>query len=239
MKLYKELSKWYRLITPLEDYKEEAKIIKNIILENNSKAKTILEFGCGAGHNAFYLKKDFVMTLTDISQDMLNLSKEINPDCEHFLGDMKKINLKQQYDVVFVHDAISYINNIKDLEKVIKNASKHCNKGGLLILCPDHFKDTFKANTSCGGVDNENVGLRYLQWENLLNQNQYVADLAFILRDEEGKIKVESDHHIMGLFSKIEWQKLLEQNGFNSFIKEHLVNETEHFSIIIGIRRYA
>jgi len=50
---------------------------------------TVLELGSGAGHNALHLKPHARCTLTDVSEEMLGLSRELNPECEHLLGDMR------------------------------------------------------------------------------------------------------------------------------------------------------
>jgi|GEM_PF-6775399 len=60
------LSSWYPLLTPVEDYQKEAVIYTELLLRHDPKMKSILEMGCGAGHNAYYLKKRFSMILTPL-----------------------------------------------------------------------------------------------------------------------------------------------------------------------------
>ena len=67
---------------------------------------TLLELGSGGGNNASHLKARFNCTLTDISPDMLALSRTLNPECEHLEGDMRTLRLGRTFDVVFIHDAI-------------------------------------------------------------------------------------------------------------------------------------
>src|SRR5688572_33281558 len=107
-RMYKELAKdWYRLITPVTEYKEEAVYFHQVFSEKSKiKTETILELGCGAGHNAFYLKQWYKLTLTDISEPMLDLSRQLNPECEHQLSDMRTLRLNRLFDGVFIHDSI-------------------------------------------------------------------------------------------------------------------------------------
>jgi trans-aconitate methyltransferase len=65
--------------------------------------KSVLELGCGAGHNAYYLKNRFNITLSDLSPEMLSLSKKINPGCEHIQGDMRTLNLDRTFDAMFLY----------------------------------------------------------------------------------------------------------------------------------------
>jgi len=89
LKLYNELASWFPLLTPPEDYAGEADVYRRIIEKNvgQERPRTLLELGCGGGHNAFYLKEHFRMTLTDIAPAMLDLSRRLNPACEHLPGE--------------------------------------------------------------------------------------------------------------------------------------------------------
>ena len=73
------------------------------------EATTLLELGSGGGNNASHLKHRFECTLTDLSPEMLALSRTLNPECEHIEGDMRTLRLERTFDAVFVHDAIAYI----------------------------------------------------------------------------------------------------------------------------------
>src|SRR5690606_22769356 len=106
---YSELARWWPLISPVSDYEAEAHEVMRWIDDRNPEARTMLELGSGGGHNAFYLKRRFDMTLTDVSQGMLEVSSALNPDCEHLLGDMRTLNLARSFDVVFAHDAVDYM----------------------------------------------------------------------------------------------------------------------------------
>jgi ubiquinone/menaquinone biosynthesis C-methylase UbiE len=54
---------------------------------------TLLELGSGGGNNASHLKAHFSLTLVDLSQGMLDLSRRLNAECEHIQADMKTLRL--------------------------------------------------------------------------------------------------------------------------------------------------
>src|SRR6266481_2515141 len=91
----------------------------------NPPPRTVLELGSG-GNNAFHLKSEFEMTLVDLSPQMLAVSRALNPECEHRVGDMRTVNLGRTFDAVFVHDAISYMTSEADLVAATRNAYRHC-----------------------------------------------------------------------------------------------------------------
>jgi len=83
--LYSELADWFYLLTAPEDYAEEAAFYKKVLLESSQNAiHDILELGSGGGNNASHLKADFQMTLTDLSPDMLRISRRLNPGVSIF-----------------------------------------------------------------------------------------------------------------------------------------------------------
>ena len=104
--LYRDLASWWPLLSRPEEYAEEAAFAASLLRTAKPPTRTVLELGSGGGNNAFHLKRDFEMTLVDLSDDMLAVSRELNPECEHVLGDMRKLRLDRTFDVVFVHDAI-------------------------------------------------------------------------------------------------------------------------------------
>src|SRR5947199_313515 len=75
----------------------------------------VLELGSGGGHNAVHLKARFTMTLVDLSAGMLDMSRRLNPECEHHQGDMRTVRLGRTFDAVFVHDAVDYMLTEDDL----------------------------------------------------------------------------------------------------------------------------
>ncbi len=144
-KLYNELATdWYQLLTPVSEYKEEADLYHQILEERQKPApKTLLELGSGAGHNAYYMKQWYELTLSDISEDMLAISKRLNPECEHYIGDMKTLRLNKTFDAVFIHDAIMYMTSEEELEQALLTAFIHCKAGGMVLITPDFIKENF------------------------------------------------------------------------------------------------
>ena len=116
MHMYSDLAPWFHLLTHPSDYGDEAAFVTRVVDEVAiGDARTLLELGSGGGNNASHLKTRFTCTLTDISPEMLALSRSLNPECEHLEGDMRTLRLGREFDVVFIHDAISYLTTEEDL----------------------------------------------------------------------------------------------------------------------------
>jgi SAM-dependent methyltransferase len=216
-KLYRELSAWWPLMSAPEDYAEEAAFYQRQLSETcGPGAQTLLELGSGGGNNASHMKARFDMVLVDRAPGMLEVSRALNPECEHVEGDMRTVRLGRQFDGVFVHDAVAYMTTEADLRRAIETAYVHCKPGGGALFAPDHVRETFRASTDHGGHDGGNRGLRYVEWtwDPDPADGSYVVDYAYLMREPDGSIHVECDRHVEGLFARADWLRLLSGIGF-------------------------
>ena len=217
-KLYHELASWWPLLSPVDEYAGEAAFFRQILMEAGLPATpSLLELGSGGGSNAFYLKQIFSqVTLTDISPEMLAMSRVVNPECEHITGDMRTLRLGRVFDVIFIHDAIDYMTSLHELASAIETAFIHSKPGGIALLVPDYVRETFKPDTDHGGRDTEGRSLRYLEWTYDLDKfdTTYTTEYVYLLREGMQPTHVEYDQHICGLFARAEWIGLLQSAGW-------------------------
>ena len=216
MKLYSELAPWFHLLTHPKDYAEEADFtVRAIEAAIDGEATTLLELGSGGGNNASYLKRRFECTLTDISPAMLELSRSLNPECEHLEGDMRTLRLGRTFDAVFAHDAISYLTTEDDLRAAIETAAAHVRPGGVVVLTPDETREGHRAGVESGGHDEHGRSLRYLMWTHEPEPfaTTYEVDFAIMLREKGKPTRVEHDRHVLGVFPESTWRRLVEEAG--------------------------
>jgi len=225
-RFYDDLAAWWPLISPRDDYAEEAAYAASLLATAEGPVHRVLELGSGGGSNASYLKSRFALTLVDLSPGMLAVSQHLNPECEHVPGDMRTVRLGQTFDAVFVHDAVDYMTTRADLAAAIDTAFAHCRPGGVAVLVPDHTRETFTAGADHGGSDSDDGrGVRFVEWtwDPDADDTWIVTEYAFLLRDPDGSVNVVHESHRTGLFHRGEWLELLAAAGFDA---EHLVEET-------------
>ena len=217
-RLYTDLADWWPLFSPPSEYVEEAAdLLPALLGASDTPSATLLELGSGGGSLAYHLKERFVLTLSDRSADMLGVSRNVNPECEHVLGDMRTMDLGRQFDLVLIHDAIMYATDSASVRATLTTAHRHCRPGGAVLIVPDCVRETFQANTSTGGNDDaDGRGLRYLEWtwDPNPNDDTFEAAFAFLLREPGGTVSVESDRHRCGLFPRSAWLAWMEEAGF-------------------------
>jgi SAM-dependent methyltransferase len=214
---YSELARLWPLISPVEEYVDEAAEYARLLEGSAPGIHTVLELGSGGGNNAFHLKRSFEMTLSDLSEEMLAVSKRLNPECEHVAGDMRTLDLGRTFDAVFAHDAIDYMATEADLGAAMATAYRHCRPGGFALFVPDALTESFEPSTECGGSDDpRGGGVRYLEWSYDLDPDDALTttEYTFVVRDADGGVRTFSETHQFGLFPRATWIRLLEMQGF-------------------------
>jgi SAM-dependent methyltransferase len=242
-RLYRELAPWFHLLTSPANYEEEAALYGRLLVEHaDGPVETVLELGSGGGNNASHLKRHFTLTLVDRSPEMLELSRGLNPELEHVEGDMRTVRLDRVFDAVFVHDALAYILNERDLQAVFETAYAHCRAGGSAVFVPDYVTETFEPRTDHGGHDSEDGqrGLRYVEWVRAdpSDQTRHLVDFAYLIRDGE-TVRVEQDRHVCGLFPKETWLRRLGATRFDADVVEPEFADEPAGQVIFACQRRA
>jgi SAM-dependent methyltransferase len=227
--LYSELVDWYRLVDPPADHAEEAECFRAAFERVvQPLPETLLELGAGAGHNAVHLKAHFRCTLVDLSPEMVALSRELNPECEHHVADMRTVRLGKTYDVVLIHDAIVYMTSKADLSAAIATAFEHTRPGGAVLIAPDAVRDSWQENTrhehSSDGA--RTVHFLMWDWDPDPSDDSYLTEYAFLLRDGQ-TVRAVHDRHEAGLFARATWLQILETTGFQVELIDRPIGDGE------------
>jgi SAM-dependent methyltransferase len=239
-RLYGELAEWFHVLTEPMHYEEEARIFAEAIEQTTTRpVRTMLELGSGGGNNASHLKKRYELTLTDLSPQMLDASRALNPECEHIEGDMRSLRLGRRFDAVFVHDAVAYLLTETDLEACMRTAREHLEPGGVALFVPDDTAENYDPRASAGGNDAGDRALRYLEWPRSPVGTTVDITFVYVLRDGDSE-RIEVDHHLVGLFPRAMWLSLLENVGFEPQVLPFRHSEFsagEKHELFIGLKR--
>lgn len=214
--IYDSLVSWYPLLDPLADHEDEAEgIAADLMAAGVPAGGELLELGCGAGNNAHFLSRHFRCTLTDLSPQMLELSRAKNPGCTHVLGDMCTLRLGRVFDAVVVHDALCYLLTEAELLAMVTTAFVHLRPGGVAHFAPDCVTESFCEWTEEHDEDDGTRTMRTLAWtwDPDPSDTRYAVEYAYLMR-ENGVVRLVHDHHDEGLFSVATWERVLRAAGF-------------------------
>lgn len=233
-RLYKDLAWLWPLWEDLEIYKKESNgIVKLIRKHSKIKVRTLLDIGCGGGKNANHFKRHFNVTGIDISKSMLKNAKKLNPECKFIAGDMRNFDLKKQFDSVFINDAHNYMTTQRDLLKTFKMAYKHLKPGGVMVVHPDQTKSTFRQNsTHVWRSKRGDMDITFIEnnYDPNPRDNTFESTFVFLIR-KRGKLRIQHDFHLGGIFNLNTWRKLLKQAGF--IVYEEKEKRTQGLPIIV------
>jgi SAM-dependent methyltransferase len=235
-RLYSDLAWTWPIISPPEDYVDEGQQFLKAIREHAQfKAKTLLNLGCGGGHNDYTLKKEFKITGVDVSQAMLKLARGLNPEVRYLPGDMRTLRLDETFDAVLIADSINYMLTEKDLRAAFLTAFAHLKPGGVFCTYVEQTKKNFQQNkTQCSKHTQGDIEITFI--ENLYDPDPkdttYETTFVYLIR-REGKLEIETDHHLCGIFDLETWLDLLKEVDFQ--VKQMEFVEVD-IPMLVGIK---
>lgn len=226
--MYGELAPWWPLLSDPADYAEEAAFAATLLETAEGPVREVLELGSGGGNVASHLRRRFTMTLVDLSEDMLDVSRRLNPTATHIRGDMRDVRLDRTFDAVFVHDAITYLTTEHEVRAAMETAFVHTRPGGVAVFVPDFVAEAFVGESYHGGEDGEfGQAARYLLWsvDPDPSDTEYETHVAYVLRHADGRVEHRYETHRRGLFARETWLRLLSDVGFEAKIAAEVTTD--------------
>ena len=216
-RLYTDLAHLWPLMSPPEDYADEGACLLGELRKRLGPGRArILELGTGGGHLLHHIAGGFEATAVDLSDAMLAHSQRLNPEVAHHIGDMRTVRLGETFDAVLIHDAIDYMTTEDDLRAAFATARAHLRTGGLLIVIPDDYSETFtppRVWHQTQRVAGDELTFVEYSWDPDPNDTETETVYVFFIQ-ENGELRVEVDRHTTGLFSIGTWERLLSEAGF-------------------------
>jgi SAM-dependent methyltransferase len=235
-RLYHDIADWWPIISPPEEYAEEATLYVELIRASARRpVREVLELGSGGGNNASHMKRAFDMTVVEPADAMREISRKLNPECEHVKGDMRNARLGRTFDAVFVHDAVMYMTTEDDLRAALETVAVHLAPGGVALVAPDATRESFAEATEHGGGEDESGRrARYLEWTlpPEPGESTYTVHYSFMLRDVGGSVHVVHDVHHEGLFPRATWLQLFDGVGLDAELVPRTIEGREYDSFV-------
>jgi SAM-dependent methyltransferase len=234
--MYSDLAWTVPLICPPEECVEETELYSKAIKEHSKiETRTLLHLGCGAGLHDYSFKRHFKVTGVDISENMLEIARRLNPEVVYHLGDMRTIKLGESFDAVAIPDSIGHMTTLEDLRKVIVTAYEHLNPGGVLLILTD-IAEQFKQNNFVYTGSKGDIEITIFENNYLpdTTATTYEATAIYLIR-RKGKLEIHADHEVIGLFKRSTWLDLLKEVGFEV---KYMTVEHLYDRFILGEREH-
>ncbi len=216
-RLYRDLAWTWPIISPPSHYRDEARQFRDFLRKAAlGPVREVLHLGCGAGHVDSQLKRSVRITGVDLSPAMLRLARRLNPEVAYHRGDMRTADLGRTFDGALISDAVSYMLTTRDLTRAFRTAYRHLRPGGSFVTYAEQFRDRFEQNLT--RVNRGKQGRDEVVFvENLYDPDPrdtaMEATFLYVIR-RSGRLRVETDRHVLGLMPESAWRRALRDAGF-------------------------
>ena len=240
--MYHDLVWLWPYLSPVEDYELESRQFIHAILEHlESDSRSLLDIGCGGGCNDHHLKDVFEVTGVDVSDDMLDHARTLNPGIRYIQGDMRTVRLGRTYDVVTILDSIGYMLTEEDLRAAFTTAFEHLKLGGVFLTYVETPKDNFSQGRTKYTTTVTGDTFLTLIWNDFdpdPEDTSFECTIIYLLR-RGGNLEVHTERQLLGLFPMETWSRLLEEVGFEVTLSEFrakMGEDIESIPLFIGKR---
>lgn len=223
MNQYKDFAFVYDELMNEVDYDGWVDYIENIIKNEETQVKNILELACGTGNLTIPLtKKNYDIAGIDISEEMLSVAREKGEEEGVELVLLQQDIAELDFDIpnldciLCACDGFNYITYDEDLENVFAKSHELLKKDGLFIF---DISSYYKLSTILGnnmyGENREDIAY---MWQNYFDEedNLVEMELAFFIRDEEDeRFDRFEETHLQRAYKEEEIISILKKVGFN------------------------
>jgi SAM-dependent methyltransferase len=216
-RLYGDLAWTWPIISPPEEYVAESEFFADLICKYSvRRPRTLLHLGCGGGHHDNTFKRRFSVTGVDMSPEMLALARRLNPGAVYVEVDMRTVRLGRTFDAVALLDSVNYMLSEADLEAAFKTASAHLEPGGIFLTTVEETRETFTQDKTRYLVRRRgDIEIAFI--ENMYDPDPgdttYESTFVYLIR-KGGRLSLETDRHLGGIFPSVLWHNKLEEVGF-------------------------
>lgn len=216
-RLYEDLAWTWPIVSPPEHYADEAKGFWRFLrMGAMGPVHDVLHLGSGGGHVDANLKRHVQITGVDLSPSMLRLARRLNREVEYRRGDMRSVRLGRAFDGVMISDAVSYMRTPRDLARAFATAFRHLRPGGAFVTYAEMARERFVQNwteTIRGRRGNVEVVFVENRYDPNPRDTTFESTFLYLIR-RRGRLTVETDRHVLGLFPTATWRQTLRGAGF-------------------------
>ena len=202
---------WNKIAQSYEDMELHHDTYKKFYDSLSRTDASILEIGCSPGNIAQYLLElntNFQILATDISANMIKLTKKNNPGIDLKILDYRHIDtIKNKYDGIVCGFTIPYLSKV-DCQKLISNSSKLLKDNGILYLSfaeGDYKKSVYISGSSGDRTYFYYHDIKTIKQELKLNQMEIVdfIEKKYMKSDKTSEkqtiINAKKNHHTENL----------------------------------------
>jgi ubiquinone/menaquinone biosynthesis C-methylase UbiE len=212
--VFTKTAKFYDAIYSFKDYPAEAELLRESVDQHKkSEGRTLLDVACGTGKHLELFSQWFDVYGVDLDSELLAIAGERTDAVRLHRGDMRTFDMGRQFDVVTcLFSSVAYMTTPEDLRKAIRNMVDHLKSGGVLVIEPFLYPESYTPGfLHFLHVDEPELKLARMSRS---EQQGSVALLNFeyLIATPEGVFH-ETEQHRLGLFEQCEYEAAMTECG--------------------------
>jgi hypothetical protein len=130
---------------------------------------------------------------------------------------MQTVRLGSAFYAVLVHDAISYMTSVEELEQVYRTAAEHLRPEGLLIALPEELRERLAVRDAIASTHRQgDLVLSVMETSYDPDPEDHTFEVVYVLLFRQGdELQVEVDRHENGVFELDQFLSAVRAAGFD------------------------
>ncbi len=215
-----------------KDYRAEAGRVARLVRAHKPRARSLLDVACGTGvHLAAFADLFERVEGLDLAEPMLEIAARRLPGTELHHGDMRSFGLDGTFDaVVCMFSSIGYLRTEEDLNASVATMARHLTPGGVVVVEPWYFPDTF--------IDG------YVSGHALTRDNRTISrvsrstreggatrmEIHYVVADAQG-VEHRSEVDLLTLFTRDQYEAAYSRAGLKV---DHVASENSGPGFFVG-----
>lgn len=219
-----------------KDYAAESAEVAELVLANKPDAVSLLDIACGTGEHLAHLSARFAdVAGLDLSEDMLLSAKWRLPAVPFHLGDMADFDLGRTFDAITcLFSSVGHLTTTEQLTTALRRFADHAVPGGVLVIDPWWFPDTFLPGYVAGDVIKEGGRTIARVSHASLVGNRTRMDVHYLIGSGDGGVRHLSETTLITLFTRDEYEDAFRAAGW---APTYLDKGPGVRGLFVGIRR--
>ncbi|MDT0494944.1 class I SAM-dependent methyltransferase [Streptomyces griseus] len=206
-----------------KDYRAESDEARSLIREFGTDARSLLDVACGNGPHLRYFREDFAhVEGVDVSADMVRLARHNLPGVPVHQGDMADFRLERTFDAITcMFSSVGYLHDTGELNSAAESFVRHLNPGGVVVLEPWYFPDTFVPGQIMSTLATEG-GRTISRISHATREEGDIARVVahYLVADPASGVEHFIDSHDLKLFTRREYETAFERAGCTVHYRE-------------------
>lgn len=187
-----------------KDYAGEARLVAELVRARNPEAVSVLDVASGTGSHLRHLRTDFPDAAgLEQSPEMIAVAKRRIPEITMHQGDMRDFDLGRTFDVItLMFSSIGYVDDYPDLVRALAALGRHVAPGGVLVIEPWVFPDSFADNYLATDLVRDDDGAVTRFSHSVRDGDAVVMSVQYLVATPEHGIRHLTDRHRLALFTR-------------------------------------